>query len=1005
MRTSIQRLLVSACIAAAGSMLGMGAAPSVASDSQPAAAYGKYYFKKFEPLTLDASRVAVQARDGAALIAGLKAVGLNPASAQPWPIAGWWLIDVPQGVRIEALVASLAQQPTIDFASPVFRSLPLGADAKTHPIFPTREIAVGFAPATPMAQRDQVLATNALSAQGGGELLDRDWAGMPGVDRSRSASKNGFEVLAQANAIAQRADVLFAEPDMMITGSSDLIPNDTYFNNLWGIHNTGQTGGTADADMNGPEAWDITTGSSSVTVAIFDIGVQLNHPDLNIAAVNADFTGQGGGGAPVNSCDKHGTACASCVSGIINNGIGVVGIAPSCRAASARIGVSTIPCDGTWSGSLSNTVNALSWCQTNGYRVTSNSNSYGSTSAAVDAAYTTARNAGIVHFASSGNSGAGSIAYPASSPAVNAVGAINHFGAITSFSQYGTGQKFAAPGQDIYAADRTGADGYASGDYTVVSGTSFSCPYTAGVAALVISRNPSLTAPQVESIMYNTAKDRGAAGYDTTYGYGIPNAYAAVYAALPPPANDRCASAIALASGTTITGTLDNAVYTASDGGSACAGPTNTQDVWYSFTAPAEVGGTLRVSTCGTRNTYGIDTVMNVYDSCGGAVLACNDDSSCGFDSLIDVSLAAGQNVRIRISRFGGGGGSFVVNTNFTLANDACSGAIDLSSAGASGLTFVGTLVGATNDGTASCGSSASNADVWYRFTAPSSGCGPGLFRVTTCGSNDANGFDSVLSLHHACGEAPFICVDDGATPGIENCGTLDTGAIRDSATGTVLNPGETVFVRVSKYFSSSVGTFRINAFFTTPANDSCASPIAIGDGSYTFCTTNATTDGPTEANLGFCCGDLQVGHDVWYLYTAPSNGTTRVSLCGSSYDSKVAIYLGSACPSGPNTAIAGNDDSCGLQSVADFGTVAGQQYLIRVGGYVANVGTGQMNVANTPPACPADFNQDGGVDGSDVEAFFAAWEAGDSSADLNQDGGVDGSDVDFFFAHWEAGC
>jgi hypothetical protein len=60
-------------------------------------------------------------------------------------------------------------------------------------------------------------------------------------------------------------------------------------------------------------------------------------------------------------------------------------------------------------------------------------------------------------------------------------------------------------------------------------------------------------------------------------------------------------------------------------------------------------------------------------------------------------------------------------------------------------------------------------------------------------------------------------------------------------------------------------------------------------------------------------------------------------------------------------------------------------------------------NLAGGEP-CVADFNQDGGVDGADVEAFFLAWEAGDSSADVNQDGGVDGADVEFFFVRWEAG-
>ncbi|MCX5688246.1 MAG: hypothetical protein NTV94_00380 [Planctomycetota bacterium] len=60
--------------------------------------------------------------------------------------------------------------------------------------------------------------------------------------------------------------------------------------------------------------------------------------------------------------------------------------------------------------------------------------------------------------------------------------------------------------------------------------------------------------------------------------------------------------------------------------------------------------------------------------------------------------------------------------------------------------------------------------------------------------------------------------------------------------------------------------------------------------------------------------------------------------------------------------------------------------------------------LVETGPGCPADFNADGGIDGGDIEAFFGAWEAGQSSADVNADGGVDGSDIATFFAAWEAG-
>ncbi|MCX5690379.1 MAG: hypothetical protein NTV94_11455, partial [Planctomycetota bacterium] len=137
-------------------------------------------------------------------------------------------------------------------------------------------------------------------------------------------------------------------------------------------------------------------------------------------------------------------------------------------------------------------------------------------------------------------------------------------------------------------------------------------------------------------------------------------------------------------------------------------------------------------------------------------------------------------------------------------------------------------------------------------------------------------------------------------------------------------------------------------------------------------------------------------------------DGLTSVSLCGSSFDTKLGAYAGS-CPSVPNTVITCNDDFCSVQSQISFAATAGQRYLIRIGGFSLNGSTANGDVTMTIGTecgayCPADFNQDGGVDGADVDAFFAAWEAGQASADVNQDGGVDGSDINVFFAAWQAG-
>jgi subtilisin family serine protease len=180
-------------------------------------------------------------------------------------------------------------------------------------------------------------------------------------------------------------------------------------------------------------------------------------------------------------------------------------------------------------------VNAINWAIANGVRVTNNSNDYGTASTAMTNAYTAARNAGIVNFASSGNSGNTTMGYPATASSVNAVGASSRNGQRASFSSYGTKLAFIAPGQSIYTTDRTGTNGYGSGDYTTIDGTSFSSPYAAGVAALILSVNPSLSAAQVESIMQSTCRDIGTVGFDTLTGWGMLNADAAVRAAQPLP--------------------------------------------------------------------------------------------------------------------------------------------------------------------------------------------------------------------------------------------------------------------------------------------------------------------------------------------------------------------------------------------------------------------------------------------------------------------------------------
>ncbi|MFT3684380.1 MAG: FG-GAP-like repeat-containing protein [Phycisphaerales bacterium] len=157
------------------------------------------------------------------------------------------------------------------------------------------------------------------------------------------------------------------------------------------------------------------------------------------------------------------------------------------------------------------------------------------------------------------------------------------------------------------------------------------------------------------------------------------------------------------------------------------------------------------------------------------------------------------------------------------------------------------------------------------------------------------------------------------------------------------------------------------------PPNDNCASPQPLsGNGTFTFSTANAGNDGPAENNLGFCCNDPQIHKDVWFIYTATCTGVATFNLCGSGFDTKIAIYAGTSCPTGANTAIAGNDDNgictpAGDRSVVSFNVIAGRQYLVRVGGYNGASGNVVMNVSCNGSNCfAADMGVQGGLSGRD---------------------------------------
>ncbi len=479
------------------------------------------YWKQQMPLALEPQRIAVfraddvNLRNQPALVQSLALHGIDPVTVRSIEVGGWTSVGMPIGAgrdaaATERAVADLAADPAFDFVTPVF------ADSY-GPVLVSPSILMKFKDGVSRQRADAILAE--LHA---GAIAEADYQNFAGLMRVDSGSRNGFETLDRANALAAHAEVEFAHPDLMMTVQKHLIPNDQFFSSQWGLRNQAFPG----IDVGATAAWDTTIGSPSVIVAVIDDGVQQDHPDIN-QVQGVDFTGSGTNGGPGSSCDRHGTAVAGCVSAIINNSIGVVGVAPGAKVAGLKYNNAVTPCNGSGTFFISWLTSAISWAQSNA-KVTNNSNGF-SPNSAVDIAYSSAYNAGVVNFASSGNGGNGTIGYPASSPRVNAVGAITIGGARASFSQFGAGLRFVAPGQGIWTTDRTGAEGFFSGDYGSLDGTSFSSPIAAGVAALVFSRFPSFSPAQVEFQMQQTATRLGPGPYpNSEFGYGLVRADRAI---------------------------------------------------------------------------------------------------------------------------------------------------------------------------------------------------------------------------------------------------------------------------------------------------------------------------------------------------------------------------------------------------------------------------------------------------------------------------------------------
>lgn len=362
------------------------------------------------------------------------------------------------------------------------------------------------------AQIGRIVEAESLEPIGRGDI---------GLIRSRN-----MDVVSLIRELSAQPEVEYAEPNYIV--HADAIPNDSAFNNLWGLRNSGQKiqgiTGVPDADISATWAWDVSGGSRDNVIGVVDSGVDYNHPDLaaNMWSAPTAFTvviggqtirceaGTHGFDAITKTCDPmdddgHGTHVAGTVGAVGNNGIGVAGV----NWTASMMGLKFLGAQGR--GTTADAINAIEFAiqakkyfaATKGANVRILNNSWGGTefSRALLDQVNRANTSDMLFVAAAGNNSSNNeyvARYPANynAPNVVTVAATDNRDALASFSNYGkTRVHLGAPGVGVYSAIN-------GGSYAYLSGTSMAAPHVAGAAALALARC-ALSTSNLKSTLLN----------------------------------------------------------------------------------------------------------------------------------------------------------------------------------------------------------------------------------------------------------------------------------------------------------------------------------------------------------------------------------------------------------------------------------------------------------------------------------------------------------------------
>lgn len=385
-----------------------------------------------------------------------------------------------------------------------------------------RHVVVRFRPGTSAAERQAF--RRAVGATGSNTL---------GPERAEVLTlPRGQAVDAALASYRHDRRIALAAPNRRYT--IQVTPNDPFFSTLWGLDNTGQSGGLADADIDGREAYDRmgfhsgpgAWAAQNFAVGVIDTGVDTTHEDLAgklIQPCRSALTGSGAFTAGCLDDDGHGTHVAGTIAATGNNGKGIVGVAPGARV---------YPCkalDSTGSGfdaDIAACINAIvAKRDTYNIRVISMSLGGTDTSSILSDAVKYAFSHDVLVVAAAGNDSNTSVEYPAGYADAVSVGATDRHDAHASFSNSNSDVEVSAPGVSILSTVPTypTADMHDASGYMRVSGTSMATPHAAAVAAL-ISWRTGKRGQALRNALDASVDDLGPRGRDPEFGFGRVNA-------------------------------------------------------------------------------------------------------------------------------------------------------------------------------------------------------------------------------------------------------------------------------------------------------------------------------------------------------------------------------------------------------------------------------------------------------------------------------------------------